>query len=82
MLEHQMNRPFPDLRGISLVRVHRLYPLKKQSLRETRGGSLFLVAAEPRIRLRREWEAHQNHRFHPTPPRGGRQVFRAGLDRR
>ncbi|WP_171816148.1 hypothetical protein [endosymbiont of unidentified scaly snail isolate Monju] len=43
MIKHHANRPFPDLRGISLARIHRLYPLKKWSLRETRGGSVAVV---------------------------------------
>jgi hypothetical protein len=39
MLEYQPDRPFPDLRGISLRCAHKLHPLKKWSLRESRGGS-------------------------------------------
>ncbi|WP_408065672.1 type I-C CRISPR-associated protein Cas8c/Csd1 [endosymbiont of unidentified scaly snail isolate Monju] len=62
MIKHHANRPFPDLRGISLARIHRLYPLKKWSLRNIRGGSLagqpyprtLLAAAVQRIRAERE----------------------------
>ena len=51
VLKHHANRSFPDFREISLVRVHRLYPLKKWSLWKTRGGSVTSI----------EQIAHQYH---------------------
>ena len=40
VLKYQPDRPFPDLRGIPLRCAHNLHPLKKWSLRESRGDSV------------------------------------------